>query len=53
VGAGGTASLTLTLSAGNANQVPSGGYDGDVTFTCGSTILRIPWFVLISREGKP
>lgn len=50
---GASSSLTLTLNAGQANQLPSGTYTGDITLTCASASLRVPWFVLISREGKP
>jgi len=45
--------LTLTLNAGQADQTPSGAYTGDITLTCTNAPLRVPWFVLISREGKP
>jgi len=50
---GASTSLTLTLNAGSAKQTPSGAYTGDVTLACGGATLRVPWFVLISREGKP
>jgi len=53
VGAGGTTSLLLTLAGGKSSQTPTGAYTGDVTLTCASATLQVPWFVLVSREGKP
>lgn len=43
--------LTVTLSAGRANETPSGDYEGDVVLSCGGTDLRVPWFVRIDRQG--
>lgn len=45
--------LSLTLSAGKADQTGSGDYTGDVEVTCGGTTLRVPWWVRINRQGKP
>lgn len=53
VAAAASSLLTLTLNAGQADQTPSGAYTGDITLTCANVSLRVPWFVLISREGKP
>jgi hypothetical protein len=53
VATGGTTSLTLTLDGGKAGTSTSGDYSGDVAIACGSTTLRVPWFVRITRQGKP
>jgi minor extracellular serine protease Vpr len=53
VATGATTSLTLTLDGGKAGTSASGDYSGDVAITCGSTALRAPWFVRITRQGKP
>jgi minor extracellular serine protease Vpr len=53
VDAGASTTLTLDLEAGKSNQTPSGDYDGDVEITCGSTLLRVPWWVRIDRQAKP
>jgi minor extracellular serine protease Vpr len=53
VATGGTTSLTLTLDGGKAGTSSSGDYSGDVAIACGSTTLRVPWFVRITRQGKP
>jgi minor extracellular serine protease Vpr len=45
VGANGHATLTLRLNAGGT---AGGDYFGDVTITCGSTVLHVPWWVRIS-----
>ena len=45
--AGGTASATVILSGGR--DIGSGFFYGDVVATCGSTILRAPWFVGVQR----
>jgi minor extracellular serine protease Vpr len=53
---GDSASLTVTLAAGTASDTPSGDYDGDVLIDCGGTLgtlLRVPWWVRIDRNGKP
>jgi minor extracellular serine protease Vpr len=49
----GTATLTLTLDAGKESESASGDRSGDVAITCGSSDLRVPWWVRIDREGKP
>ncbi len=41
--------VSLVLNAGNAFQTPSGDYDGDVVFTCGSTVMKVPWWTRIDR----
>jgi minor extracellular serine protease Vpr len=53
VATGGTTTLTLMLDAGKAAASGSGDRSGDVELTCGSTTLRVPWFVRIDRQGKP
>jgi minor extracellular serine protease Vpr len=55
LGTGGTTTLTLMLGAGKAGASGSDDPDrsGDVELTCGSTMLRVPWFVRIDRQGKP
>ena len=45
VGANGRATLTLRLNAGGA---VAGDNFGDVTITCGDTVLHVPWWVRIS-----
>lgn len=45
----GTATLTLTLDAGRSDRTSSGDYSGDVSLTCGSTELLVPWWVRIDR----
>ena len=44
---GGTAAITLTL---NAAGWAFGDYYGDVTVTCGSSVLRVPWWVRLSSK---
>ncbi len=51
--AGETTTFTLSLRAGKASQTGSGDYSGDVEITCGSTLLRIPWWLRIDRQAKP
>jgi minor extracellular serine protease Vpr len=51
--AGASQTVTFGLNAGQSTSIASGFYGGDVTLTCGSTTLRVPWFFLVSREGKP
>ncbi len=51
--AGATAGLTLTLAGGKAGQTASGDRSGDLEITCGSTTLRVPWWVRIDRQGQP
>jgi minor extracellular serine protease Vpr len=51
--AGETTTFTLSLRAGKSSQTPSGDYSGDVEVTCGSTLLRLPWWVRIDRQAKP
>lgn len=51
--AGETTTLTLTLSAGKANQTGSGDFDGDVVLDCTGTGLKIPWWTRIDRRGPP
>lgn len=41
--------VSLVLNAGNAFQTPGGDYDGDVVFTCGSTVMKVPWWTRIDR----
>ena len=53
VPAGGNSTVTVTLDAGKAAVTPSGDYDGDVVVTCGSTALKVPWFVRVDRNRKP
>jgi minor extracellular serine protease Vpr len=50
---GGTASVTLTLDGGKESTTASSDRSGDVELACGSTTLRVPWFVRIDRQGKP
>jgi minor extracellular serine protease Vpr len=50
---GGTATVTLTLDAGKESTSVSGDRSGDVELACGSTTLRVPWWVRIDRQGKP
>ena len=44
---GDTAAITLTL---NATGFAFGDYYGDVTVTCGSSVLRVPWWVRLSSK---
>jgi minor extracellular serine protease Vpr len=53
VAMGGTTTLTLMLDGGKASASGTGDRSGDVELTCGSTTLRVPWFVRIDRQGKP
>jgi hypothetical protein len=53
LGSGETTSLTLLLEAGRRDQTGSGDYTGDVEVTCDSTLLRVPWWVRIERQGAP
>jgi minor extracellular serine protease Vpr len=53
VPASGTASLTLSLNAGKESTSASGDRSGDVVFSCNGTELKAPWWVRISRQGKP
>jgi minor extracellular serine protease Vpr len=53
VATGGMTTLTLTLDGGKASASGSDDRSGDVELTCGSTTLRVPWFVRIDRQGKP
>jgi hypothetical protein len=53
LGNGQSATVTLTLSGGKAAALASGDYSGDVTVTSAGPTLRIPWFVRVTRQGKP
>ncbi len=53
VAAGESATVTVELDGGRSNQTPSGDYSGDVVVTCGSVVLRLPWYTRIDREAKP
>lgn len=50
---GGTTTLTITLDGGRTAQTPGGDYSGDVEVTCGSTVLKAPWFVRVDRKSIP
>jgi minor extracellular serine protease Vpr len=51
--AGAETTLSLMLEAGRSDQTPSGDYSGDVEIDCGGTVLRVPWWVRVSRQGRP
>jgi minor extracellular serine protease Vpr len=53
LGNGQSATVTLTLGGGKAATLASGDYSGDVTVTSAGPTLRIPWFVRVTRQGKP
>ena len=50
---GGTTTLTITLDGGRTALTPGGDYSGDVEVTCGSTVMKAPWFVRVDRELIP
>lgn len=49
---GETATVTVTLDAGNHQVTPSGDYDGELTVDCGGAgAVHAPWWVRIARAG--
>jgi minor extracellular serine protease Vpr len=53
LGAGESTTVTLLLDAGGAGETGTGDYDGDLEIDCAGTVLRVPWWTRIDRNGKP
>lgn len=45
-------STTVSVSLTGGKAVPSGDYEGDVTFECGTRTLKAPWFVRVDRRSS-